>query len=212
LSSELTVSAVPRPHRRRQARGQRRIEHILDVSAQVFAEVGFEAASTNMIAARAGVPIGSVYQFFPNKEAIAEALADRFAERLRQTQTVFGPELEALPLYELIDHVIDPLVAFHVAHPGFQALFSGSLVSPRLAAAINAFLSAVVGRAEAILAARASGLSPEQRARCARVSVEIVRALLPLVVASDAAERDAMVAELKAVERGYLAPLFAMRD
>jgi AcrR family transcriptional regulator len=208
LSSALTVDGVPRPPRRRQARGQRRIEHILDVSAQVFAEVGFEAASTNMIAARAGVPIGSLYQFFPNKEAIAEALADRFAQRLRETQAVFGPEIDYLPLDELIDHVVDPLVTFHVAHPGFQALFSGSLVSPRLATAIDAFLTAVVGRAEAMLAVRASGLSPERRARCARVSVEIVRALLPLVVASDPAEREAVVAELKAAERGYLAPLF----
>jgi AcrR family transcriptional regulator len=202
------ATAGDRPARRRQARGQRRIEMILDTAAQVFAEVGFEAASTNTIAARAGVPIGSVYQFFPNKEAIAEALADRFVQRLRETQAIFGPEIEYLPLEELIDHVIDPLVAFHVAHPGFQALFTGSLVSPRLAAAIDAFLSAVVSRADAILAVRAPDMSPERRARCARVSVELVRALLPLVVASNPIERDAMVAELKAAQRGYLGPLF----
>ena len=193
---------------RRQARGQRRIELILDTAALVFAEVGFDAASTNHIAARAGLPIGSIYQFFPNKDAIAEALAERFVVHLRETQAVFGPEIEYLPLDELIDHVIDPLVAFHVAHPGFQALFTGSLVSPRLAAAVQAFLDAVVGRAEAMLAVRAPGLSPERRARCARVSVEVVRALLPLVVASDPAERDAVTNELKAAEKGYLAPLF----
>jgi AcrR family transcriptional regulator len=151
---------------------------------------------------------GSLYQFFPNKDAIAEALADRFARRLRETQAVFGPEIEYLPLEELIDHVIDPLVAFHVAHPGFQALFSGSIVSPRLAAAVHGFLRAVIGRAEAMFAVRAPHLPPDRRARCARVSVELVRALLPLVVASNPAERDAMVAELKAVQRGYLAPLF----
>jgi hypothetical protein len=110
-----------------------------------------------------------------------------------------GPEIDQLPLDELIDHVIDPLVAFDLAHPGFQALFSGSMVSPRLATAVQSFLDAVVGRAEAILAARAPHLTPERRARCARVSVELVRALLPLVVAS----------ELKAVQRGYLEPLFA---
>jgi AcrR family transcriptional regulator len=198
--------------RQRQARGQRRIEIILDTAAQVFAEVGFDAASTNMIAARAGIPIGSVYQFFPNKEAIAEALADRFVQRLRETQAIFGPEIEYLPLDDLIDHVIDPLVAFHVAHPGFQALFTGSLVSPRLATAIEAFLSAVVSRAEAMLVVRAPGLSAGRRARCARVSVELVRALLPLVVASNPMERDAMVAELKAAQRGYLGPLLEARD
>ena len=204
----MTDAPTPRPPRRRQARGQRRIETILDAAAQVFAEVGFDAASTNLIAARAGVPIGSVYQFFANKEAIAEALADRFVDRLRETQAIFGPEIEYLPLEELIDHVLDPLVAFHVNHPGFQALFTGSLVSPRLAGAVQTFLGAVVSRVEAMLVVRAPGLSPQRRARCARVSVELVRALLPLVVASNPTERDAMIAELKAAQRGYLAPLF----
>ncbi|HET6316255.1 MAG TPA: hypothetical protein VFG86_07345 [Chloroflexota bacterium] len=88
-------------------------------------------------------------------------------------------------------------------------LFSGSIVSPRLASATQGFLEAVVGRVEAMLAVRAPHLSRERRRRCARVSVELVRALLPLVVASDPSERDAMVAELKAAQRGYLAPLFA---
>jgi AcrR family transcriptional regulator len=207
--SSISGRITPRPGRRRQPRGQLRIERILDTAAQVFAEVGFEAASTNVIAARAGIPIGSVYQFFPNKDAIAEALADRFVQHLAETQSIFGPEIEYLPLDELIDHVIDPLVAFHISHPGFQALFTGSMVSTRLAAAVQGFLQAVVGRAEAMFAVRAPGLSPERRARCARVSVELVRALLPLVVSSDPAERDAMVAELKAAQRGYLAPLFA---
>ena len=146
--------------RRRQARGQRRIDLLLDVAALVFAEVGFDAATTNAIAARAGISPGSLYQFFPNKDAMAEALADRFVERLRQTQAIFGPEIEYLPLDELIDHVIDPLVAFHVAHQGFQALFTGSMVSPRLGVAVQGFLHAVVGRAESVLAVRAPHLHP----------------------------------------------------
>lgn len=203
----MTQAAVRNP-RKRQERGRRRIEHILDVAATLFAEVGFEAATTNAIAARAGMSPGSLYQFFPNKDAIAEALTDQFAARLRETQAIFGPEIEYLPLDELIDHVVDPLVAFHVAHPGFQAMFSGSIVSPRLAAATQEFLQAVVRRAEVMFAVRAAHLPPERRARCARVSVEVVRALLPLIVASDPAERDAMVAELKAVQRGYLAQFF----
>jgi AcrR family transcriptional regulator len=205
-------AATTRALRRRQARGQQRIELILDIAAQVFAEVGFEAATTNAIAARAGISPGSLYQFFPNKDAIAETLADGFVERLRTTQAIFGPEIEVLPLDELIDHIVDPLVAFHVSHPGFQALFSGSIVSPRLAGATQGFLQAVVRRAEAMLAVRAPNMSPERRARCARVSVELVRALLPLGVAADPTERDAVVVELKAAQRGYLAPLLRGSD
>jgi AcrR family transcriptional regulator len=69
------TTLAARGQKRRQARGQRRIDQLLDVAARVFAEVGFEAATTNGIAARAGVSPGSLYQFFPNKDAMAEALA-----------------------------------------------------------------------------------------------------------------------------------------
>jgi AcrR family transcriptional regulator len=200
-------SPAPRP-RRRQARGERRIELILDVAAQVFADVGFEAATTNAIAARAGLSPGSLYQFFPNKDAIAEALAARFADRLQATrEDAFAPEIAVLPLDEMIDRVVDPLVAFYLAHPGFLALFAGSDMSPRLAAVTRDFHEGVVERAERILMARAPYLAPDQVRRVGRVSVQIVRALLPLIASADPAERSAMIGELKAVQRGYLAPV-----
>ncbi len=206
----MSTSADRQP-RRRQARGRRRFESLLDAAAGVFAEVGFEAATTNTIAARAGVSPGTLYQFFPNKDAIAEALAARFGERLRATgDDAFAPELAELPLEEMIDRVVDPLVAFYVAHPGFLALFAGSDVSPRLAAVTEEFHRGVVGRAERLIAARAPALPRDRLRRCARVSVQIVRALLPLVAASDPAERAAMVGELKAAQRGYLAPILAV--
>jgi hypothetical protein len=108
----------------------------------------------------------------------------------------------------MIDHVVDPLVAFYVAHPGFLALFAGSDLSPRLAAVTAAFHQGVLERAERILAARAPTLPPDQLRRSGKVSVQLVRALLPLIAAAEGAERAAMVAELKAAERGYLAPIF----
>jgi AcrR family transcriptional regulator len=200
--------APARRPRRRQARGERRIELILDVAAQVFAEVGFEAATTNAIAARAGMSPGSLYQFFANKDAIAEALATRFRERLQATQEgAPDAEVAALPLDELIDRVVDPLIAFYLAHSGFLALFAGSDASPRLAAVMHDFHEGVVERAGRILRARDPNLPLAKLERVARVSVQIVRALLPLVAAADPADRSAVVDELKAVQRGYLAPI-----
>jgi AcrR family transcriptional regulator len=70
---------------KRQERGKRRIAAILDVAAEVFADVGYDAATTNAIAARAEISPGSLYQFFPNKEAIAEALAARYVAELQAT-------------------------------------------------------------------------------------------------------------------------------
>jgi AcrR family transcriptional regulator len=62
-------------------RGKQRVAALLDASAAVFAEKGYDAATMTEIAERAGAAIGSLYQFFPSKEALAEALFDRFAER-----------------------------------------------------------------------------------------------------------------------------------
>lgn len=60
-----------------QERSRRRVSALLDAAAEEFAEHGFTAATTTGIAARAGVPIGSLYQWFPDKEAILYGLADR---------------------------------------------------------------------------------------------------------------------------------------
>ena len=65
-----------------QTRGQQRVEVILAAAETVLGEVGYEAATTNQIAARAGIPIGSLYQFFSNKQAILTALIERQYEAL----------------------------------------------------------------------------------------------------------------------------------
>src|ERR1700678_857062 len=62
-------------------RGKQRVPALLDAGAELFAEKGYEAATMTELARRAGAPIGSLHQFFPSKEALAEALFDRFAER-----------------------------------------------------------------------------------------------------------------------------------
>src|SRR6266576_53389 len=58
-------------------RGKRKVDHILQVAEAMFAEAGMENVTTNSLAVRAGISIGSLYQFFPNKEAIVVALVER---------------------------------------------------------------------------------------------------------------------------------------
>jgi AcrR family transcriptional regulator len=71
--------AHARPPRRR--RGELRVAALLEAAAATFAKNGYEAATMSAVAARAGAAIGSLYQFFPSKEALAEALLRRHAER-----------------------------------------------------------------------------------------------------------------------------------
>jgi AcrR family transcriptional regulator len=197
-----------RPAPRRQERGRRRIEQVLDVAAAVFADVGYEAATTNSIASAADMSPGSLYQFFPNKEAIAEALAARYVDGLQATHDVaLVPDVATLSLDELIDRTVDPLLAFHLANPGAHALLAGADLSPRLAARTQQLHAAMLDRIEAIVAARSATLRPKERQRVALVSVQIFKGLQPLVLAATPRQRPALVRELKAALRGYLSAL-----
>lgn len=75
--SELAVARAPK-----RERGKQRVAELLQAAAEVFAEKGYEAATMTEIAARAGAPIGSLYQFFPVKEALADTLLQNYAALL----------------------------------------------------------------------------------------------------------------------------------
>ncbi len=63
-------------------RGKQRVAALMDSGAAVIAERGYGAATMTEIAARAGASIGSLYQFFPSKEVLADALLKRYGERM----------------------------------------------------------------------------------------------------------------------------------
>lgn len=71
-----SISLARAPRRRR---GELRVASILEAAAATFAEKGYEAATMTEIAVRAGAAIGSLYQFFPSKEALAGAILQRYA-------------------------------------------------------------------------------------------------------------------------------------
>lgn len=191
--------------RRRQARGERRIELLLDAAAEVFGEVGYAAATTNAIASRAGSSPGSLYQFFPNKEEIARALAERYLRQLQEAQhAAFVVEHADLPLTELIDAMVDPMIDFNLSNPGFRALFS---TADEVASKPLHIREAVIDRLSAIFAARAPELPPDQRIRTARLLIGVFRGTLPLVIASSDQERAAVLGDLKRIFHDHLEPL-----
>ena len=192
---------------RRQARGERRISEILDAALSLFAEVGYAATSTNAIAARAGISPGSLYQFFANREAIAEALAARLVESTRagyEASFADGATAAALPLGELVDRLVDPLVDAVVRRPGTASLFGNTDMPPQLVERTRALHRAVTDRVAAAIRPR----RPEGDAdRAAIVAVQIMVGMMPLVVAPDAAPagRTALTREMKRAVMAYLA-------
>jgi AcrR family transcriptional regulator len=194
---------------RRQERGVRRAEAVLDAAEQVFAKLGYDQTTTAAVASRADISPGSLYQFFPNKQAIAQALGVRFAEQLRVLhEHALAPDNRPLPLAAFLDRIVDPIVAFNRDHPALMRLFGGTHVSPDLQGLLADLRFRLLERFDAGFAARLPDFDPDQRRRMVIVSLQIALALLPLTLGPDSTEGDAFAMELKAALRAYWAVAF----
>ncbi|GAA2228462.1 TetR/AcrR family transcriptional regulator [Streptomyces amakusaensis] len=203
---EETVSARPR---RRQARGERRIAQLLDAAANVFTATGYTAASTNAIAREAGVSPGTLYQFFPNKEAIAIELGGRLLERWRESHgtALIAAELD-LPLEELLDSVLDPLFVFNYENPAFAVLIHGPDAPGQITQEFQAIHEGLLTRIEEILGGYLPDTPPAELSRVANTTFTIFKAGLDLALAHQGEERQGYVREIKKVLFRYLEPLF----
>lgn len=195
-----------------QSRGRRRIERILDAADALFVEVGFEAATTNAIAARAETSIGSLYQFFPNKDAILNALAERHLANMRAVNAgLLNAEVAAMPFPEGLHRAIDTLAAYHAANPGFRLLFCGAMTTGQLARSADELHREVAQLAEGVLLACLPRLDPARVGLVATVVVHGVRAMMTLASTCDPARRPEILAEAKTLLGRYLEPWAAAR-
>ena len=202
-----TPLTVPLRRRPSQARGWRRVHQILDAAAALFSEQGYDNVTTNSIAERAQTSIGSLYQFFPDKTSILQALNARYLEQLRHiTDEVLSPERAQEPLPDLIEDVVDALAKFHNEHPGFREVFYGASGSADLAAAARDTSDEIVARLEALYGRRQPTLPAARRALLATTSMEMMKAMLALAASRDATWRPSVIQETKLLLLRYLSP------
>jgi AcrR family transcriptional regulator len=182
----------------RQDRGRERIDRLLDAAAAVIAESGVDGATTNAIAARAKTAVGSLYQFFPNKEAIVEALAARYNAELRRINEETMPaDVAFLPIPALIEHIVTPLAQFYIENPAYRHIYYATN-GPQGPSCLEAELhKAVVARVERLMEIRISHITPERRHLSATVAVLVVHALLSFSMTASSATRDGIITELK---------------
>ncbi|MFE1171179.1 TetR family transcriptional regulator [Streptomyces sp. NPDC058773] len=187
-----------------QRRSAQRLARILDACAEVLEETGYEDLSTRAVAGRAGVPIGSVYRFFPNKRAMAEALArrnlDAYAARI--TARLTDPAHTPLRWRRAMDVVVDEYLAMKRTVPGF-ALVEFTVPAPGPARQAN---YEVADRLLALFAGPLGLDAADERLRTAfLVAVETADALLQLAFRTDPAGDPALFTETKLLLRAYLA-------
>ncbi len=102
-----------------QARARETVNIILEAAAQVFGELGYAASTTNHIARRAGVSIGSLYQYFPNKDAILFSLMERHIDEGYELIVRAMAEIEKAGLVNrgVIRTMVETMVALHRKAP-----------------------------------------------------------------------------------------------
>jgi len=115
------VTLLPQPRKTpRQARSQSTVEAILEATARVLAERGYAGTNTNVVAEVAGVSVGSVYQYFPNKDALVTALHERHGVQMRAViDEVLGTS-QARSLRGHIQATVRALLAAHQVSPALH--------------------------------------------------------------------------------------------
>jgi len=198
---------------RRQKRGLRRTEEILHAAGEIFVAQGYDRATTQMIAQRADVSAGSLYQFFPNKEMIAQALAAQCVAHLVELYDtlILAPEVMALPFPGFLDRFIDVLITFNQQNPGYFALLQGSTTSPQLALVLQELRQEVAARMVRVIQILAPVGTPEQWDRLALVAYRIFLALLPLILQAEDTQKDQWIQELKTLLFRYFEPMQVWR-
>ncbi|GIF99624.1 TetR family transcriptional regulator [Catellatospora citrea] len=187
-----------------QGRSVARVQRMLDACAELIDEVGYDGLSTTLLAERAGVAIGSVYQFFPDKRAIVQALTLRNVEAYLERLAERIPAGELAHWWDGVDGAIEEYIELHRSVPGFRTLHFGDVVDVHLIDP-ERDNNAVIADHLADLLIRFHHAPDSRELRFAlTVSVEAADALIKLAFRRHPDGDAAVLAESKRLVRGYL--------
>ena len=173
---------------------------MLDAAAAVIATEGYEAATMCAIAERARAPIGSLYQFFPNKASIIHALRKKFGSDYEDLLIVMEGKASGLSLGPLVARLLSMSVRFVHDHPAFPALLDAP-ASTRSPASLRNTVRMRMARC--LIAAR-PGIPEKQALRLATVTLQMIRGLNQLYGEVSAAEWKRIVKEYTVAISAYL--------
>ncbi len=122
MASKKARASASNPRAPQQKRGRERVAALMASAAQLFVEKGFEATTMTEIAARAGAAIGTLYLFFPTKEALAQAILAENAEDLSTRLDALRERAVGLDAAAVADALFALLGDFLATHPAYSAL------------------------------------------------------------------------------------------
>ncbi len=204
MSSSLSSAAAPaRPALQPQRGvGRRRVESLLEAASAIIAERGFEAATMAEVAARADARIGSLYRFFPSKEALADALRERYVARAAAAYETIERRVHAMTTDELADVLADFMVTLHDETKALSALLDSRGQGGEAWASIRTFAVVRIAR---VLALRSPALGGEAAQDLAILVLNVMKLMVAMTVGGTAPTSPGAVEALRAMNRAYLA-------
>ncbi|GAB1511980.1 TetR family transcriptional regulator [Actinophytocola sp. KF-1] len=194
-----------------QQRSAKRVEQMLEACAALIDELGYDGVTTTLIAERAGVAVGSLYQFFPDKRAVVQALTKRHLDH-------FTNEIEQRLDWEHLEHwwdgvdkIIDIYVEMYRTIPGFSRVRFGDVIDIRLIEDGRDNNSVIAEQIAGVVASK-HNLPVESLYKQITVASEIGDAILALAFRRKLFDEKEMINEAKQVVKAYLAGQMHQKD
>jgi len=188
-----------------QARSRARVENILKAAGALLGEVGYDGLSTNLIAERADVPVGSIYQFFQGKDDIVAALVEQFQDRILR---LAGEQLDAASAIQdrraFIAKLVDGIAGIQAEASAFVCVFSGSQSHARFDGLARDLRRTLTGHLDRVFAEAFPRLPKDDRGRMLAAWSDITSAMISNLDRSKPGERGKLLEELKTVLGAYL--------
>jgi len=183
-----------------QERGEKRLSQLLEAAASVMADVGYEAATMTQIADLAQASIGTLYQYFPNKEALMNALRQQYIDEMKLRWAPFTETPEKLSIQQLVDRIFDIVLDYIEKRPAYFPLLGtprGNQRDPSGRSWLREHFAALFREA-------LPEMTQEESFRVANVTVQVLKGMHPLCVGVSEQERDLIVGEFKLLLTTYL--------
>jgi AcrR family transcriptional regulator len=187
-------SAKPGARAPQRERGRRRVAALLEAAVTLFAEKGYDAATMTEVAGRAGAPIGSLYQFFPSKEALVDACLDRFSRQAEEALNEIEARASTLTLPELVAALLGLMDRFHPELAAAATVIESRQETSTRAAELRLSMRRHIAR---ILRIRIPTLSPGRAQTMAVVVVQLMKVAGAQRGEEDLAVRKAVLKEIK---------------
>jgi AcrR family transcriptional regulator len=203
----MTKRALIKPRKSpRQMRSQATVEALLEAGARVLREDGYEKASVNRIADVAGVSIGSLYQYFPSKDALVAAIVQRHSERMLDVFQRDLPALAHLPIEDGVRGMLRRTFEAYSVDPALRRVVVDEVPQFGVFTRTREFDAMLAAALKGYFQFHAAAIRPKNLDLAVKILMASVEAIAQAVVIDDATmlRSDELVEEVSHLVLGYI--------